>query len=87
MNTKNTVSRIEKTFSVKFDLSENIPTVKIGNCLVELYKNGGEERLAFVIVRRENDKDDSFTDYFGGSYIKTIKGVIETVNRFNNKAA
>jgi hypothetical protein len=85
MKTKTTISKLQKTLNVTFDMNEKIPSVVFGKCVIELYRNG-EEDLAFVIVRRLGDNDDSLTDYFGGIYCKTIKRVIETASRYNEAA-
>ena len=82
MRIKTTVSRIEKNFNVKIDLSENIPMIRIGKAQAELYRNG-EENLAFVIVRRIGDDDDSMSDYYGGVYCRTIKDAIHHLEYYN----
>lgn len=82
MKIKTTVSKIEIKFNVKIDLSEKIPMIQIGKAQVELYRNG-EENLAFVIVRRVGDDDDTMSDYYGGIYCRTIKDAIHYLEYYN----
>lgn len=82
MQTSNAVKRIEKAFNVKFDMSERIPSVQVERAIIELYRNG-EKKLAFINVRRCDDKSDMMTDYHAGSICDTIKGAIEMANFYN----
>lgn len=49
--------------------------------LVTLYRTGREDDVASISARDFRDEDDSRSDYFAGSYFKSLKQAIEFVER------
>jgi hypothetical protein len=44
--------------------------------IIEYIRNGGSDNIICINVRRANDKDDSMTDYFAGTWVDNITQAI-----------
>ena len=48
--------------------------------LIEFYKNGREDSVTCIRVRRKGDLDDVMTDYFAGFFVDNITQAIKAVS-------
>jgi hypothetical protein len=78
MQTTSVIKKIEKAFGKKMVSNDNVFTATIDGVVVEAHDQ--ENDCLFIVVRRENDVNDSMTDYCAGGMYYTIKGAINRIN-------
>ena len=47
--------------------------------VIEVTKNGAEDEVATIRVRRDNDFDDSMTDYSAGSFFSNLSQALRFI--------
>ncbi len=51
--------------------------VKVNGRVLSFYKNGGEDCITCIKVRRENDHSDAMTDYCAGTFYENLSQAIK----------
>jgi hypothetical protein len=95
MKVSNALKRLEKaagniTIHKRDDGTPWLVTAKFGRRIVEFLANGRwspDASITCIRVRRENDHDDSMTDYFAGSWMRNLTQAIRLAKRWMEEEA
>jgi len=86
MKLANAIKKLEKQ-GFKVTINENNKNFHLAkkpnsNQVIEFVQNGGSDEIVCIRTKRENERDDSMTDYFPGTWHDNITQAIKFVGAY-----
>jgi hypothetical protein len=75
------IAKIEKNLNVKVQKLDHLYFATYGTRTISFFQNGREDQITCIKTGNINDRDDSQSDYFAGTYHDNISQAIRFVSR------